>query len=145
MSKIKFFFYVHQYAVKNNLHKKFSFTVIIDHACRSQGLGSLLLQAVEDYLYKYGIRHVYLITKGQEKFYLKNGYVTCEPVKQLPNFTNYNTPQAMTESKLNLEFKKMNIGPPPPPMPNNLKPPLQHISFTLSTHTSMKKTLESLY
>ncbi|XP_058808990.1 N-alpha-acetyltransferase 80 [Phymastichus coffea] len=115
---------------------------IIHLAYRFQGLGSLLLQAVEDYVYKIGIRHVYLMTKGQEKFYLKNGYVICEKIKQFLNFTKNNTSQQITENNLNLEQKIMTSGPPPPPMPNNLRPPPAHISFTLSTHTSMKKTLE---
>ena len=110
----------------------------------------MLLRAVEDYVFKKCIKNVYLMTKGQEEFYLKNGYIICEPIQELSGWSDYiNNPQPtndkerQTETK-NEEPKKENIcaGPPPPPMPTDLRKPSLQICLTISTRTFMKKKLE---
>ncbi|XP_014218343.1 N-acetyltransferase 6 [Copidosoma floridanum] len=119
-------------------------SLIIDHTCRSQGLGSMLLQATEDYVYKRGIRNVYLTTKGQEGFYLKNGYVICEPVPQLNGYRDFNT-NAYSSEKSNSKLKSsemMPAGPPPPPMPPNFNRLIPQIFLTIPKRTFMMKKLE---
>lgn len=102
----------------------------------------MLLQAVEDYVYKKGIRNIYLVTKGQEGFYLKNGYNICEPIQQLNDYRDFNT-NSYSSEKNDSKLKSIEIisaGPPPPPMPTELKrPPLQ---ICLPKRTFMMKKLE---
>ncbi|OXU25201.1 hypothetical protein TSAR_007614 [Trichomalopsis sarcophagae] len=59
---------------------------VIDPAYRAKGYGSLFLGSIEEYMVEnYDIKNIYLMTKGQEGFYLKNGYTVCEPSEQLNN------------------------------------------------------------
>lgn len=72
-------------------HCKISLIPSIDDCCviesfmisrenRSQGLGSILLRGVEQYVAKRGIKQVLLTTRDQEGFYRKNGYSISEPL-----------------------------------------------------------------
>ncbi|XP_043271842.1 N-alpha-acetyltransferase 80 isoform X2 [Venturia canescens] len=123
--------------VPSEFHSCFLGSVVIDHAWRSQGLGSLLLRGAEEYAAKKRIEKIYLTTQGQEGFYEKNGYVVCPPV----NIWNYiilptasTTPIARNENSGKKEF----FGPPPPPMPV-AKTPMA--SATTSNKTYMVKHL----
>ncbi|XP_078034818.1 N-alpha-acetyltransferase 80 isoform X1 [Augochlora pura] len=121
-------------------HSCFIQSVIIDYKCRSQGLGSRLLHGAEDYVKRRGFKNVYLTTKGQEVFYLKNGYKTCDPFKAYGiNDVVYST-AAFTKSKLKEKSMQFS-GPPPPPMPNFRMP--KFYDFNAIPHrTHMVKTLQ---
>lgn len=68
------------------LNKSYVVSVVIDPAYRAKGYGSLFLGSIEEYMAdKYDIKNIYLMTKGQEGFYLKNGYTVCQPSEQLNN------------------------------------------------------------
>lgn len=114
-------------------------SVIIDYQRRSQGLGSKLLRGAEEYVAKKGIKNVYLMTKGQEVFYLKNGYKTCDPFRACGiNDVVYSTASL---NRLRLKEKTVEFsGPPPPPMPNFQMPKFYDLSV-LSHRTHMVKTL----
>ncbi|XP_033216527.1 N-alpha-acetyltransferase 80 isoform X2 [Belonocnema kinseyi] len=125
-------------------HSKISLIPSIDDCCviesfvisreyRSQGLGSILLRGVEQYVSKKGIRRVYLSTKDQEGFYRKNGYSVCEPLNlhsfadyinsSIPVNENDNMNVNVIENDKNERNKEriQNVfsgAPPPPPMPN---------------------------
>lgn len=102
---------------------------------------SKLLHGAEEYVAKKGIKNVYLITKGQEIFYLKNGYKTCDPFKAYGiNDVVYST-AAFTKAKLR-EKSTQYAGPPPPPMPNFQMPKFFDLSV-ISHRTHMVKKLSS--
>lgn len=105
----------------------------------------MLLDAVEEYVFKCGIKNIYLMTKGQEGFYLKNGYIICEPIQQLNGYPDFATDTySMDENETKSRNRNtVSVGPPPPPMPSDLKKPSFHISFTISSRTFMRKKLES--
>ncbi|KAK0081851.1 hypothetical protein PV325_011459 [Microctonus aethiopoides] len=88
-------------------------SVVIDFGCRSQGFGSILMKGTEDYVRHKGIKNVYLSTKGQEKFYEKNGYSICEPINMWDNRTEIISTNPVLTNKQTQIFS----GPPPPPMP----------------------------
>ncbi|XP_031825626.1 N-alpha-acetyltransferase 80 [Nomia melanderi] len=119
-------------------HSCFIQSVVIDFQYRSQGLGSRLLRGAEEYVKKKGIKNVYLITKGQEVFYLKNGYKTCDPFKAYGiNDVVYST-AAFTKSKLK-EKSIQCSGPPPPPMPNFQMPKFFDFNVIVSRTHMVKK------
>lgn len=119
----------------------FYILVIIDYGYRSQGLGSKLLRGAEEYVAKKGIKNVLLITKGQEVFYLKNGYKTCDPFKAYGiNDVVYST-AAFTKAKLKEKCTQCS-GPPPPPMPNFQVPKFFDLSV-IAQRTHMIKNLSS--
>ncbi|XP_034934961.1 N-alpha-acetyltransferase 80 [Chelonus insularis] len=91
-------------------------SVVIDYGCRSQGLGSMLLRKTEEYVINKGIKRIYLATKGQEKFYLKNGYNICEPI----NVWECNNWVTHTQDRSSFLISKKSCGPPPPPLPISL-------------------------
>ncbi|XP_015601747.1 N-acetyltransferase 6 isoform X2 [Cephus cinctus] len=109
-------------------------SVVIDYERRSQGLGSILMQGAEEYVAKKGIKNIYLTTRGQEQFYLKNGYNICEPIN-LYGYTSFITSSPMTKEKARYI---VSAGPPPPPMPINVKKP--HLPI-VSAKTYMVKKL----
>ncbi|XP_076637603.1 N-alpha-acetyltransferase 80 isoform X1 [Colletes latitarsis] len=122
-------------------HSCFIQSVIIDYRYRSQGLGSRLLQGVEEYVAKKGIKNVCLITEGQEVFYLKNGYKQCDPFKACGiNDVVYST-AAFTKAKLKEKCTQYS-GPPPPPMPNFQVPKFFDLSI-IAHKTYMMKKLSS--
>lgn len=90
-------------------------SVVIDYKCRTQGLGSRLLRGTEEYVSRKGFKSVYLITKGQELFYLKNGYRICDPIKMC-GLSNFVPPTPIAKPK-HKEKNTQFSGPPPPPMP----------------------------
>jgi hypothetical protein len=103
----------------------------------------MLLRAVEDYVKKRSIKNIYLMTKGQEEFYLKNEYIICEPIQELNGYSNFDSDTylpAETESKV--ETEEISTGPPPPPMPDFKKSSIQ-ICLTIPERTFMKKIIES--
>lgn len=110
---------------------------MIDHPWRSRGFGSMLLRGAEEYASKRGIKKMYLSTKGQEGFYLKNGYSVCPPIDLysvcLPAVSaTITTPCFATYSR------KEYSGPPAPPMP---APPSVKPSLVTSSKTYMIKSL----
>ncbi|XP_053985203.1 N-alpha-acetyltransferase 80 isoform X1 [Hylaeus volcanicus] len=122
-------------------HSCFIQSVIIDYGYRSQGLGSRLLRGAEEYVAKKGIKNVLLITKGQEVFYFKNGYKTCDPFKAYGiNDVVYST-AAFTKAKLKEKCTQCS-GPPPPPMPNFQVPKFFDLSV-IAHRTHMIKNLSS--
>ncbi|CAK9808739.1 N-alpha-acetyltransferase 80 [Anthophora plagiata] len=117
-------------------------SVIIDYQYRSQGFGSKLLRGAEEYVAKRGIKNVYLITKGQEVFYLKNGYKTCDPFKASGINDVVYSNAAFTKAKLK-EKSAQCCGPPPPPMPNFQMPKFYDLGV-ITHRTHMVKKLPSL-
>ncbi|XP_011504150.1 PREDICTED: N-acetyltransferase 6 isoform X2 [Ceratosolen solmsi marchali] len=116
---------------------------IIDHAHRYQGLGSMLLRAVEDYVHKRGIKNIFLMTKGQEDFYLKNEYIICEPIQELNGYSDFGSDTySTTATNSKIETNETSVGPPPPPMPDFRKSSIQ-ICLAIPERTFMKKILES--
>lgn len=130
-------------------------TVLIDQEFRNQGLGSYLMKGAEEYMRKRGIKNVYLMTKGQEDFYEKNGYRACKPddvVNCIDFATDPVVKAAMTEmaenesscskSEDDLEPTCNDLDipppPPPPPMPNFAMVP----NFIFNSRTFMLKKLE---
>ncbi|XP_012272130.1 N-acetyltransferase 6 isoform X2 [Orussus abietinus] len=93
-------------------------SVVIDNKCRTQGLGSMLMQGTEKYVKVKGIKKVYLMTQGQEGFYLKNGYKIIEPVNIYGSPTFLSPVSNITNTE---NGKKEYLGPPPPPMPNQIR------------------------
>ncbi|XP_003491463.1 N-alpha-acetyltransferase 80 isoform X2 [Bombus vosnesenskii] len=122
-------------------HSCFIQSVIIDYQRRSQGLGSRLLRGAEEHVAKKGIKNVYLITKGQELFYLKNGYKTCDPFKASGINDVVYSSAAFTKAKLK-EKSTQYCGPPPPPMPNFQMPKFYDLGI-LTHRTHMVKRLSS--
>ncbi|CAL7949713.1 unnamed protein product [Xylocopa violacea] len=120
-------------------HSCFIQSVIIDYQCRSQGLGSRLLRGAEGYVSKKGIKNVYLITKGQEVFYLKNGYKICDPFKASGINDVVYSNAAFTKAKLKEKSMQCSCGPPPPPMPNFQMPKFYDLGvITHRTHMVKK-------
>ena len=120
-------------------HSCFIQSVIIDYKCRSQGLGSRLLHGAEEYVAKKGIKNVYLITNGQEVFYLKNGYKTCDPFKAYGiNDVVYST-ASFTKAKLREKSAQCAGPPPPPPMPNFQMPKFFDLSGVAHRTHMVKK------
>ena len=125
---------------------------MISRENRSQGLGSILLRGVEQYVSKKGIKRIYLSTKDQEGFYKKNGYSNCEPLN-LYSFTdfinstipingneNVNLNAAENDQNEQNKERKQNIflgAPPPPPMPDFVEKKRENAS----KHTYMLKSL----
>ncbi|XP_012345971.1 N-alpha-acetyltransferase 80 isoform X1 [Apis florea] len=123
-------------------HSCFIQSVIIDYQCRSQGLGSKLLRGAEEHVAKKGIKNVYLITKGQEVFYFKNGYKTCDPFKASGINDVVYSSAAFTKAKLK-EKSTQCCGPPPPPMPNFQMPKFYDLGvITHRTHMVKKLSLQ---
>ncbi|KAK1118317.1 hypothetical protein K0M31_015022 [Melipona bicolor] len=122
-------------------HSCFIQSLIIDYQRRSQGLGSRLLRGAEEHVAKKGIKNVYLITKGQELFYLKNGYKTCDPFKASGINDVVYSSAAFTKAKLK-EKSIQSCGPPPPPMPNYQMPKFYDLGV-LTQRTHMVKRLSS--
>lgn len=132
--------YVHIFKIKFNF--LFHMLVIIDYQCRSQGLGSKLLRGAEEHVAKKGIKNVYLITKGQEVFYFKNGYKTCDPFKASGINDVVYSSAAFTKAKLK-EKSTQCCGPPPPPMPNFQMPKFYDLGvITHRTHMVKKLSLQ---
>ncbi|XP_034239262.1 N-alpha-acetyltransferase 80 isoform X2 [Thrips palmi] len=123
---------------------------------RGEGLGSLLMKKLEEYVISRNLHIVYLSTLGQEKFYKKLGYNECEPVS-LYSFglrsissgpkdsktknMETETCRTMIDRKIaevNKEMKCLLTGPPPPPPPLP-KQPIGH--NVMSVKTYMKKEL----
>ncbi|XP_063986001.1 N-alpha-acetyltransferase 80 isoform X2 [Diachasmimorpha longicaudata] len=107
-------------------------TFVIDREYRSQGLGSKLLHAAGELMSKKGIKNSFLSTKGQEKFYSKNGYKICETADIMPGLDR-------VVPSHQLPFKKINplpkiSGPPPPPMPRNRFLPQTVLLYPGRTH-----------
>ncbi|OAD56878.1 N-acetyltransferase 6 [Eufriesea mexicana] len=113
-------------------------SVLIDYQCRSRGLGSRLLRGVEEYVAKKGIKNVYLITKGQEVFYFKNGYKECDPFKASGINDVVYSNAAFTKAKLK-EKSTQCCGPPPPPMPNFQMPKFYDLGVTTHRTHMVKK------
>uniref|UniRef100_A0A0C9QML6 Nat6_1 protein n=1 Tax=Fopius arisanus TaxID=64838 RepID=A0A0C9QML6_9HYME len=90
-------------------------TFVIDREHRSQGLGSKLLQAAGDLMSKKGIKNSFLSTKGQEKFYSKNGYRVCEATEILATWRRGLPELPFIKSNSSCKF----FSPPPPPMPRH--------------------------
>lgn len=119
-------------------HSCFIQSVVIDYQCRSQGLGSKLLRGTEEYVAKKGIKNVYLRTEGQEVFYYKNGYRTCDPFKAFGINDVVYSAAAFTKAKLK-EKSTQCCGPPPPPMPNFKMPRFYDLSVTVHKTHMVKK------
>lgn len=119
-------------------HSCFIESVVIDYQYRSQGLGSKLLRSAEEYVMKKGVQNVYLITKGQEVFYFKNGYKVCDPFKAFG--INDCVCSTATITRARLKEKTQCAGPPPPPMPNFQMPKFFDLSI-IAHRTHMMKNL----
>lgn len=115
-------------------------SVVIGQTCRSQGLGSKLLRGAEQYAQLKGIRNMYLMTKGQEKFYLKNGYRVCDPFKMY-SWTDFVNPSYPINRGKVRERTMQFSAPPPPPMPNfPLDKPFDIRMLSRKTHMVKKLT-----
>lgn len=112
-------------------------SVVIDCQCRSQGLGSMLLRSAEEYVRKKGVQNAYLLTKGQEVFYMKNGYKVCDPFKAYG--INDCVCSTATITRARLKEKVQCAGPPPPPMPNFQMPKFFDLSIIIHRTHMMKK------
>lgn len=56
-------------------------SVVVDPACRGQGLGTIIMRYAEEYCdQKLHIKTIYLSTVGQERFYERLGYAVCDPI-----------------------------------------------------------------
>ncbi|XP_051159443.1 N-alpha-acetyltransferase 80 [Leptopilina boulardi] len=140
-------------------HCKISLIPSIDDCCviesfmisrdnRSQGLGSILLRGVEQYVAKRGIKQILLTTRDQEGFYRKNGYSISEPLNlyKLMDYMN-SINESDKEKQINLikniiiektnerrkELKTQQNNafsgaPPPPPLPNLIEKKRQYES-----------------
>lgn len=104
--------------------------VVIDYEWRSQGLGSSLLRGTEEYVLNKGLKNIYLATKGQELFYIKNGYRICEPIN-LFNCGNVSGTIAAVQKKIT-KIETFN-GPPPPPLPK-ISSPINNKVITTKTY-----------
>ncbi|KAL2717869.1 N-alpha-acetyltransferase 80 isoform X2 [Vespula squamosa] len=96
-------------------HSCYIESVVVDYKSRAQGLGSRLLRGTEEYVARKGFKTVYLITKGQELFYIKNGYTICDPIETC-GYRKFLPPTTIVEAK-HKEKNTLFSGPPPPPMP----------------------------
>ncbi|XP_014229034.1 N-acetyltransferase 6 [Trichogramma pretiosum] len=115
---------------------------LIDSSFRSQGLGSLLLKELERYVKRFGITSVYLLTKGQEGFYAKNGYEPCAPIGQLNDYRDFSI-ELLNDKEDKDKGDIILTGPPPPPMPNDLILMPAPVCLTTPSRTFMKKVLTS--
>ncbi|XP_066587212.1 N-alpha-acetyltransferase 80 [Prorops nasuta] len=118
-------------------HSCFIESFVIDYHNRSQGLGSRLLKGAEEYIAKRGLKSIYLITRGQEVFYFKNGYDVCDPIK-VHNFTEFISPSSSNNNRGKSKNKNTNFGPPPPPMPNLQIPKIFDIMISRRTYMVKK-------
>lgn len=85
---------------------------------------------------KRGIKQVYLVTKGQETFYTKNGYRICDPFQAYGIKDVLCSSVTLARSKLK-DRAPQPSGPPPPPMPKFEMPKF----FDLNVRTHMVKKL----
>lgn len=117
-------------------HSCFIQSVIINRKYRYQGLGSRLLKGAEEYAVKKGISYMYLVTKGQEMFYLKNGYRACDPFQAYGIKDVLCSTASIARAKLKEKTPQCS-GPPPPPMPKFKMPDF----FDMDARTHMVKRL----
>jgi len=52
---------------------------------RNSGIGQMLVDFIEDYVQKQGVRSIYLLTTTAEAFFLKNGYESIDR-NEVPEF-----------------------------------------------------------
>ncbi|XP_044011700.1 N-alpha-acetyltransferase 80 isoform X2 [Aphidius gifuensis] len=107
-------------------------SVVIDYEWRSQGLGSSLLRGTEEYILSKGLKNIYLATKGQEVFYIKNGYRICEPIN-LFNCGYVADNIVDEEKKITTKIGQFSSGPTPPPLPK-IKLPINNKVITTKTY-----------
>ena len=100
----------------------------------------MLLHLVENHVLKSGISNIFLMTRGQEEFYLKNGFRVCESslLNGYLDFIEESMPDSASNSKTN---DCISAGPPPPPLPTHLRIPFPQI--IIASRTLMKKKLSS--
>lgn len=110
----------------------------------------MLLRSVEDYIRDHDKTSIYLMTRGQEEFYSKNGYIVCDPNEQINRWTDVlndiNEEDMIQKEKIILaaplgkEEKVLppSTIPPPPPMPADLFKQTLEISV-IPDRTFMKK------
>lgn len=98
----------------------------------------MLLRSVEEYVRDREVTNIFLVTRGQEEFYSKNGYIICDPNEQINRYTDI----IENEQCKSLEEAREIIlaGPPPPPMPSNLFKQSSQI-IIMPDRTFMKKNL----
>lgn len=103
-------------------------------------LERMLITQYRDFSSSFHSRHnthtAYLSTKGQEKFYMKLGYETCEPIPLYGGFP-------LPANQIDMTCKKMSSSPPKGPVPPPLPPPIDiQNGIRLNTKTFMMKTLQ---
>lgn len=118
-------------------HSCYFQSVIIHYEYRSQGLGSKLLRSAEEYIIRKGLKNIYLMTKGQELFYFKNGYDICDPFKA-HSINEIISPTTLKRGKSREKNNQSSGPPPPPPMPAVQIPKVFDLNVQLKTHMVKK-------
>jgi len=61
-------------AVEYNFNEALLRSLSVSEEKRNAGIGLILVQFIEDYVQKQGVRSIYLLTTTAENFFLKRGY-----------------------------------------------------------------------
>lgn len=72
---------------------------------RNSGIGIKLVEFIEDYVQKQGVRTIYLLTTTAEEFFLKRGYQTIDR-KTVPDFIKNTSEYSLVCSSSSTVMKK---------------------------------------
>ncbi|KAL0269160.1 UNVERIFIED_CONTAM: hypothetical protein PYX00_006980 [Menopon gallinae] len=132
-------------------------SVVIHPDYRGKGLGKLLMHKAESYLKRKNIEWIYLSTLGQEVFYEKLGYLTCDPINiyggqinLLPQNNNHFKEATERNESVDKNFNKI-VGteksaclsgvPPPPPPPPPMPSFNSKVVYVTNKKTFMRKKI----